>query len=98
MQNGVVLVPNVVVKGDNAKVVYKGILSNSGADTVYMRLGYGDKWDNNWDVKMKKSDEGFAAQFPVTCDKALHLAFKDSADHWDNNSGRNYTFEVQDRL
>lgn len=97
IENGVILFPNVIAKGDNAKVVYRGLLSNCGADAVYMHLGYGDKWENRWDIKMKKTDEGFVAQFPVTSNKTLHIAFKDSANNWDNNSGKNYSFEVQDR-
>ena len=98
IQSGVLLFPNVVAKGDNARLIYKGLLSNSGADAVYMHLGYGEKWDNNWDIKMKKTNDGYEAEFPVTSAKLLHLAFNDGANHWDNNSGRNYTFEVQERM
>jgi hypothetical protein len=43
-QNGVVIVPNVIVKGDEASISYKGVLSNSGADSIYMRIGYGENW------------------------------------------------------
>jgi hypothetical protein len=47
---------------------------------------------------MEKTADGFKADLAVTDDKLLKLAFKDSASNWDNNSGRNYTFEVQARL
>ncbi len=97
-QNGVVIVPNVIVKGDEASVSYKGVLSNSGADSIYMRVGYGDNWENTKDIKMEKTTDGFKADLAVADDKLLKLAFKDSASNWDNNSGRNYTFEVQARL
>ncbi len=97
-QNGVVIVPNVIVKGDEASISYKGVLSNSGADSIYMRIGYGENWENTKDIKMEKTADGFKADLAVTDDKLLKLAFKDSASNWDNNSGRNYTFEVQARL
>lgn len=96
-ENGVIVTPNVIVKGDRASVLYKGILKNSGADEVYMHTGYGEFWDNAGDVKMKRTEEGFEAVLPISTDKPLKLAFKDSADNWDNNCGRNYTFEVQSR-
>ncbi|MDP4181562.1 MAG: carbohydrate-binding protein [Bacillota bacterium] len=97
-ENGVIIAPNVLVKGDNASVIYKGILSNSGAGSVYMHVGYGDKWENTKDLKMRKSDEGFEADIEIASDQPIKFAFKDCANNWDNNSGRNYTFEVQSRL
>lgn len=96
-KNGVVITPNVLVKGDKASVVYKGILKDSGADTVYMHVGYGDNWDNQEDIEMKRTDEGFESTLPIISDQQLKLAFKDCANNWDNNSRRNYTFEVQSR-
>lgn len=97
-ENGVLITPNVVVKGDNASVTYKGILSNSGAKSVYMHVGFGDNWENTKDIKMDKTEEGFETSLPISDDKPLKMAFKDCANNWDNNGGRNYTFEVQSRL
>lgn len=97
LNNGVILTPNVVAKGDNASVIYRGILFNSGADSIYARVGYGDRWDNARDIQMKRTCDGFEAVLPVTTDAKLSLAFKDSANNWDNNSSRNYSFDVQSR-
>lgn len=96
-ENGVIIKPNVVAKGDHASVLYKGILYHSGADSVYMHAGYGDLWDNAKDIQMQRTGEGFEAKLSVIDGKPLKLAFKDSANNWDNNTGRNYTFEVQSR-
>ena len=96
-ENGVIITPNVVAEGDTATVTYKGILKNSGADTVYMHVGYGDSWRNTTAVQMYRTNEGFEARLPVTDYDKLNLVFKDSANNWDNNSGRNYRFEVQSR-
>jgi hypothetical protein len=96
-ENGVIVIPNVIVKGDHASVLYKGILKNSGADAVYMHTGYGEFWDNVSDVRMKRTDEGLEAALPISNDRPLKLAFKDSANNWDNNCGRDYTFDVQSR-
>ncbi len=97
VENGVILRPNVVAEGDNATVVYKGILYNDGADTVYMHCGYGDIWEGTNDVPMTKTSEGFKTTIPVTQYKQLNCVFKDSAGNWDNNSGTNYSFQVQAR-
>lgn len=97
-ENGVFVTPNVLVNGDNASITYKGILNNSGANSVIMRVGFGDNWENISDIEMKKTNDGFEAALPIYSDKNVKLAFKDSANNWDNNGGRNYTFEVQARM
>ncbi len=93
-QNGLILTPNVLAKGDVASVTYKGLLKNSGADTVYMHVGYGDKWKELKDVKMKLTTDGFETTLPITSDLPLKIAFHDSANNWDNNSSKNYSFEI----
>lgn len=95
IQNGVFIRPNVIAQGDTATVTYKGLLFNSGADTVYMHCGYGVNWENVEDVQMTKTVEGFQASLPINQYKPLNMVFKDSANNWDNNSGKNYTFDVQ---
>lgn len=96
-KNGVVIVPNVLAEGDRATILYEGILHNSGADSVYMHVGYGEDWKNTTDVQMRRTSEGFEGEIQVKSNDKLCMAFKDSAGNWDNNGGRNYTFEVQDR-
>lgn len=94
VDKGVILKPNVIGKGDKATVVYKGLLANSGANNVYMHVGYGDNWENCQDICMTRSKEGFTAEIPITCRENLNVAFKDCANNWDNNNCQNYTFEV----
>lgn len=99
VENGVIITPNVVASGDNMSVIYKGILYKSGASHVYMHMGYGDKWESLNDVRMIPTEEGFEARIPIRDEyHKINMAFKDCANNWDNNSGRNYTFEVQTRL
>lgn len=90
-----VVTPNVLAEGDVATVVYKGILKDSGADEIFMHAGFGEHWHDPKDIKMKKTEEGFETVLPITSEYPLKLAFRDSANNWDNNSSRNYTFEVQ---
>ncbi|WP_010250562.1 carbohydrate-binding protein [Acetivibrio cellulolyticus] len=97
IQNGVIIAPNVLAEGDKATVKYKGLLYNSGADAVYMRMGFGSGWTNETNVKMARTQEGFEAEIPVTSTDKLNLAFKDSASNWDNNSGSNYSFNVESK-
>lgn len=96
-QNGVIVTPSVVAEGDTATITYKGLLYNSGADSVYLHAGYGDRWGKAVDVRMQRTNDGFEARLPVNSKDTLNISFKDSAANWDNNSGRNYSFEVQGR-
>jgi hypothetical protein len=97
VDNGVIITPNVVAHGDKATVIYRGILKKSGAESVYMHVGYGEKWESSDYVQMKRTNEGFEAVLPVTSHDKLNMAFKDSADNWDNNAGSNYSFVVEPR-
>ena len=92
--NGVIVNPSSLVEGDRAQIIYKGLLFSSGADSVYLRTGFGCEWNNVIDIKMSKTAEGFEATVPVTSRESLNLAFKDSASNWDNNYGSNYTFVI----
>lgn len=96
-KNGVIITPNVLAEGDKATVTYKGLLYNSGAERVYMHVGYGDKWNKGTDIQMTKTEDSFEATLPITSNDKLNLAFMDGIGNWDNNSGSNYDFEVQER-
>lgn len=96
-KNGLIVTPNVLAEGDEATVIYKGILKESGADEIIMHVGYGEKWNDTQDIKMKKTKEGFETNLSITNDLPLKVAFRDGANNWDNNSSRDYTFEVQSR-
>lgn len=88
-QNGI----HVYSSSDRIKVVYDGLLHRSGATDIYAHVGLGSKWSNPYDYKMHKTMGGFEAMIPVTNDESLHIAFKDCANNWDNNSGDNYHFQ-----
>ena len=94
-KNGVIVTPNVVADGDNLTITYKGLLYNDGAHSVLMHTGYGEDWKDTKDVRMEKTYNGFEAKLPVKSHEKLNMVFKDCAGNWDNNSGRNYSFEVQ---
>lgn len=92
--NGVSVTPKEITVGDKVRVTYDGLLSKSGAVDVFARIGYGTKWEDTAEFKMSKTAAGFEATIPVIKSLPLNVCFKDSADNWDNNSGKNYTFDV----
>ena len=94
MPNGISFSPAVVSPGETVKVVYDGLLAKSGATHVYAKVGYGGSWDNELFFQMTRSHTGFETTIPVTNVDTLNLVFKDCANNWDNNSGRNYTIDV----
>jgi hypothetical protein len=49
------------------------------------------------DIKMKKGRDGsWSASLVVNDPTRLNFCFHDGADHWDNNSGRNWSYEIHD--
>jgi len=89
--NGVVFTR---ISDHTASVRYDGLLAQSGADDVYTVFGYGsnNNWENVQTIRMNRIGNSFQAEIPTMPGANVNLAFKDSADHWDNNSGMNYTF------
>ena len=83
--------------GDKLKVTYNGLLAKSGAKDVYAVVGFGD--NNNWkDTKTYQmnstNQQLFELSIPVKDGEQINVVFKDVADNWDNNSGKNYSFYV----
>ncbi len=73
---------------------YDGLLAQSGADDVYSVIGYGsnNSWENVQTIRMNRFGNSFHADVPSMHGMNINVAFKDSAENWDNNNGTNYTF------
>lgn len=95
---GLVVDPVPITTGEEITILYNGLLSNSGADQVYLHYGYGtaQAWSGVKDVKMEKTERGWVKKFTVDDSSRLNLCFKDSANNWDNNNGINWSFEIHD--
>lgn len=81
---------------DAVEIVYDGLLPRSGATEVYAHVGFDSDWKATDDYRMKKTSDGFetSVSLPQYAD-TLNVCFKDAANNWDNNSGSNYTFEIE---
>ncbi|HCD41316.1 MAG TPA: hypothetical protein DEQ54_01690 [Firmicutes bacterium] len=73
-------------------IMYKGLLSMSGADSIYLYSGYDEHWANASLTPMTKIDDTtWSTDVTIDSDKKFfNFCFKDGADHWDNNSGLNW--------
>ena len=91
---GIVLNPSVPLSGTTVTISYSGILAKNGATSLFAHVGYGNSWEHAGDFSMKKTENGFSVDVPVAYAPCLNVCFKDGANNWDNNNGRNYTFDV----
>lgn len=90
----VTFVPAPVHSGAKLKVGYNGLLKNAGADRVFVHYGY-DGWKETHTMEMDHAGNGsFSVMLSASADRRIDLCFKDSADHWDNNNGRNWRCEI----
>ncbi len=81
--------------GSSLNINYDGLLAKSGASHVYAVVSYGDNenWDNVRYYRMESTGRySFKAVLPINDNTNLNIAFKDCANNWDNNSGKNYSF------
>jgi len=96
VEGGVLTSPVPVTSGEQVTIRYNGLLASSGADTVYLHVGYGPSysWKNTKDIPMKRTPEGFEASFKAEANDRLNFCFKDSADNWDNNNGKDWSYTI----
>ena len=94
LANGVMINPTPVHVGESVKIAYNGLLPKSGASDVIAHVGYGFEWKDSHDLMMTRTPTGFEATVRTANNDTLCVAFKDSANNWDNNSGLNYNFHI----
>ncbi|MBO8128455.1 MAG: carbohydrate-binding protein [Peptococcaceae bacterium] len=94
---GVVVDPTPITAGEEITVFYNGLLSTSGADQVYLHLGFGpsDRWHNVKSMKMSRTGWGWVKTFEAPMEEErLNFCFHDSAGNWDNNNGMNWSWTI----
>ncbi|MCX7747983.1 MAG: carbohydrate-binding protein [Clostridia bacterium] len=77
------------------KLTYTGQLAKNGADQVYAVIGYGEPnhWENVETLLMNKTaQQSFEVLTFRKAQGNINVAFKDSANNWDNNQNQNYVF------
>lgn len=94
MAGGIKAEPYPAVVGDQVHIIYSGLLAQSGADKVFVHIGYGDKWEDRNDYEMKHTDEGWEATIKIHRGGQLNFCFKDRANNWDNNQGCNWSYQI----
>lgn len=79
--------------GNDVNVCYTGLLSQCGADQVYLHYGFGEtqQWRSVQDQKMQRSARGWEKNVSLM-ESQMNFCFKDSANNWDNNTGHNWIF------
>lgn len=93
---GVVVDPTPITAYDEITVLYNGLLAQSGAEQVYLRVGFGDarNWHNISDLRMSRTGWGWVKTLEMPDASRFNFCFRDSANNWDNNNGINWSFEI----
>lgn len=96
MVDGIYLEPVPITLGEELKIKYKGLLADTGASKVYLHAGYGHgTWDKVMDVPMRKTrDGGWSISVQVEEPSSFNFCFRDEAQNWDNNQGRNWSYQI----
>ena len=97
-QNGIFLSKQKIAVDDEIMIGYKGLLLTSGAQQVYMRVGYGEMWEDCEEVPMIFSDGMFKIKMRLKREGQMGIVFRDPANNWDNNSGQNYNFKIGKKI
>lgn len=84
-----------LIENSVVKISYTGKFFQEGSESVTIHYGFGNNWDNLNDIEMKKTELGFQAEIKLIDANPLNLCFKNGNNEWDNNEGRNYSFEVE---
>jgi hypothetical protein len=78
-------------------VTYNGLLAQSGAAEIYVHYGYGPKWSKSKTLLLKQEKGGkWIGAIPLQDKTYVNFCFKDGAENWDNNNGRNWAYPPGD--
>ncbi len=98
VDDGVYVSPTPITAGDHVTIKYTGMLAKAGANQLTLRMGYGhDVWSDVNDIPMSKVENGVfeaRAEIPLEQCSRLHFCFVDGSGNWDNNSLRNWSYEI----
>ncbi|MGI6114444.1 MAG: carbohydrate-binding protein [Mahellales bacterium] len=93
--------PMPITLGSDVTIKYNGYLTQHNPDNIVMHVGYGrnDNWTHVTDVAMKPSQGVWEGKLNVKQhDSRLNICFKDNHQHWDNNNGNNWSFEIHNGI
>lgn len=81
--------------GTTVRVRYKGLLKESGAQQIWMHMGFGNanNWKNVKDIPMEPTEEGWEQTVKME-DQQLNFCFRDNIYNWDNNNGMNWIYKI----
>lgn len=95
-EDGVLVAPTPMTEGEQVTVKYSGLLAQNGAQQVFLHWGYGPgAWRDVKDQPMERVGEN---TFTTACELAnagrLEFCFRDAVYNWDNNRGKNWSYEI----
>lgn len=84
-----------LIENSKVKISYTGKFFQENSEKVFVHYGFGEKWDNVNDIEMNKTELGFQAEIELLSGETFNLCFKNEKDEWDNNEGKNYSFNLE---
>lgn len=96
--DGVKVEPVPMTRQDMVTVAYDGLLARAGAQQVILHWGYGPgPWRKVQERLMERKPEGhWEAQVVLNDGGRFNFCFRDNAHNWDNNAGRNWSYEIHE--
>lgn len=85
-----------LVDGSLVKISYTGKLFEENCEKVFVHYGFGNNWDNLNEIEMNRTELGFQAEIQIISNENLNLCFRSNTNEWDNNDGKNYSFEIEE--
>lgn len=89
--------PTPITTGENVTIEYDGLLSQSGAEEVYLHAGVGEgrEWNDVKTIKMNRTPQGdWRTTVRLNTTQDFKFCFKDAAENWDNNDGQDWSYQV----
>ncbi|MFZ7102792.1 MAG: carbohydrate-binding protein [Peptococcaceae bacterium] len=90
---GINIEPGLPKIGEEVRIRYDGLLTQTGADQIYLHVGYEDNWHDLEDIPMQHYAKGWYCDFVPEYDE-INFCFHDSANNWDNNNGSNWNLQI----
>ena len=92
---GIFMEPVPITLGEEDRIKYKSFLIERNVGKVYIHAGYGPDWEKPIDLPMRKGRDGsWSVTLNVDQPSNFNFCFRDEAENWDNNYGRNWSYQV----
>ena len=90
--NGVLISKKTIYAGDKVTLTYTGLLAKSGAQEVFVHIGFDPEWKDKAFIPMVYDGEAFTTEIEIASAMTLGVCFKHTIDNCEAKNHQKGTY------